>query len=38
MGKFRFVGGVHNDLSTRPFTVMDYGTVGKSQLFANEDE
>ncbi|KAH7141795.1 hypothetical protein EDB81DRAFT_760644 [Dactylonectria macrodidyma] len=26
MGKFKFVGGVHNDLSTRPFTVMDYNT------------
>ncbi|KAI5459548.1 hypothetical protein BGZ63DRAFT_489381 [Mariannaea sp. PMI_226] len=26
MGNFRFVGGVHHDLSTKPFMVMDYNT------------
>ncbi|KAF1931940.1 putative monooxygenase [Didymella exigua CBS 183.55] len=26
MGRFRFVGGTHNDLMTKPFMVMDYNT------------
>lgn len=38
MGKFRFVGGAHNDLSTRPFIVMDYSTVRNSRSFPNQDD